>query len=178
MTQIKNTAMFAFLLVLAISFVSSLGVSYPLPQNMELLPGQSSYFQFQIQTDDFPVNCVPIIEETNGLELAFQQKYTVEANQKHVVKPQVIVPKQTAFGNYEATFCIECTPSEEVEGSRIIPTVCGLPLTVGVVSERTGVNLYEETAAANYMIWVTLLSVSIIVLAMVIFYLVRRRRVM
>lgn len=167
-----------FAMIFAISIVSAIGFTSPNPQNIELTPGQASYFTFQIQADkDFGIICVPTVQDTNGLELAFNQEYTVEAGQRYNVKPQVIVPKQTPFGNYKATFCIECEPSEDVEGSRIIPGICDMPVTVNVVGERTTGNLLEPASADYFMIWVTLLAVAIVILAMVIFYLVRRRRV-
>jgi len=172
-----KAVMVLFGFILAFSVVSAFGVSYPQPQNIELKPGQSSYFTFQIQTDDFPVTCVPVVESMGELELAFNQQYEVEANMRYNVKPQVIVPKQTGLGNYETSFCVECSPSEDVEGSRIIPRVCNLPITVNVVAERTRQNLLEETtAAAVWVLILVFLSVSILILAAVVFYLVARRK--
>ena len=172
---ILTISLFA-LIFFSINLVSAIGVSYPIPQNIQLKPSQSSYFTFQIQTDEYPVTCVPLVEETSGLELAFNQQYLVEANQRYNVKAQVIVPKQTAFGEYQATFCMECTPSGETEGSRIIPRVCKLPITVDVVSDRSRENRFEQEAANYVIVWITLLVLSILVLVLIIFYLIRRRR--
>ena len=161
-------------IIFVTSLVSAIGVTYPHPQNIELKPGQSSYFTFQIQSDDYPLICVPSIQDNDGLELAFNPQYEIEANQKFNVKPQIIIPKQTPFGNYQAKFCIECSPSEEVEGSRIIPKICDLPITVNVVSERTRENMLEPVS--YFSIWITFLIIAILVLALVIFYLIRRKR--
>jgi hypothetical protein len=164
---------FVVSLVSLVSLVSAIGVTYPHPQNIELKPGQSSYFTFQIQTDDFPLTCIPSVQDNAGLEFAFNPQYDVEARQKFNVKPQVIIPKQTPYGNYKATFCIECDPAGEIEGSRIIPRICDLPITVNVVTERTRKNMLEEV---SYLwLWMTLLIVAIVVLAITIFYLIRRR---
>ena len=162
--------------IFLVSSVLAIGVTYPHPQNIELVPGQASYFTFQIQTDDFPVSCVPVTEELSGLELAFNPQYQVEEYQRFNIKPQVLVPKQTAFGSYRATFCMECTPSGDVEGSKIIPRVCGLPITVNVVAERTRTNVFEEEPKAFFGIWITLLIIAIIILAIIIFYLIRKRK--
>jgi len=161
-------------IIFVTSLVSAIGVTYPHPQNIELKPGQSSYFTFQIQSDDFPLICVPSIQDRAGLELAFNPQYEIEANQKFNIKPQIIIPKQTPFGNYQAKFCIECSPSEEVEGSRIIPKICDLPITANVVSERTRENMLEPVS--YFSIWITSLIIAIIVLALVIFYLIRRKQ--
>ena len=161
-------------IIFVTSLVSAIGVTYPHPQNIELKPGQSSYFTFQIQSDDYPLICVPSIQDNDGLELAFNPQYEIEANQKFNIKPQIIIPKQTPFGNYQAKFCIECSPSEEVEGSRIIPKICDLPITVNVVSERTRENMLEPVS--YFSIWITFLIIAILVLALVIFYLIRRKR--
>ena len=161
-------------IIFVTSLVSAIGVTYPHPQNIELKPGQSSYFTFQIQSDDYPLICVPSIQDNDGLELAFNPQYEIEANQKFNVKPQIIIPKQTPFGNYQAKFCIECSPSGEVEGSRIIPKICDLPITVNVVSERTRENMLEPVS--YFSIWITFLIIAILVLALVIFYLIRRKR--
>ena len=174
MLKQKKHLVFLVLVLFSISFVSAMGVTYPQPQNIELAPGQSSFFTFQIQSDDFPLTCVPIIEETQGLELAFTQEYNIEANQKYNIKPQVIIPKDTPVGAYKALFCMECSPSEEVAGSKIIPRFCNLPVTVNVVSERTRPNKFDE-AENNIVIWITLLAISIVILAIVIFFLVRKR---
>jgi len=162
-------------LVLVISVVSAVGVSYPHPQNIELRPGESSYFTFQIQADNFPLVCIPEIENAAGLEFAFNQQYEIEANQRYNVKPQLIVPKQTGLGNYKATFCVECAPSEDVSGSKIIPKVCNLPVTANVVSERTRPNMFEEEGLGVF-VWITLLVAAIIILAIIILVLVKRRR--
>jgi len=171
----KKVISLTIAMIFLISFVSAIGITYPQPQNIELRPEESSYFTFQIQSDNFPLSCVPIIEETQGLELAFNQEYQVEARQRYNVKPQIIVPKQTAFGSYQASFCMECSPSEDVEGSKIIPRICNLPVTVNVVSDRTQDNMFDSTAGGNFMIWISLLILSVVLLAAIIFYLVRRR---
>ncbi len=174
MKKIITLMIASIFVVLVANFVFAMGVTYPHPQNIELKPGQSSYFTFQIQSDDFPLVCVPIIEDAAGLEFAFNTQYNVGANQKFSVKPQIIVPKQTPFGDYKASFCIECEPSREVEGSKIIPRICNLPVTVSVVTERTRKNIFEEELGYIWL-WITLLIIAIIILAIVIFYLVRRR---
>ena len=166
-----------FLFILVVSFISAFGVSYPQPQNIELKPGQASFFTFQIQTDDFPVDCVPIIDDAGELELAFNQEYKVEANQRYNIKPQIIVPKETGFGNYKTTFCVECTPAGDISGSKVIPRVCNLPITVNVVAERTMTNLLEEPKAEfGWMLVMIVLAFAILILASIIYYLVRRRR--
>jgi len=161
--------------IFLISIVSAIGVTVPQPQNIELKPGQASFFTFQIQSDDFPLICIPILQEAGGLELAVNQQYEVEPNQRYVVKPQVIAPQQSGFGNYKATFCISCSPSEEVEGSKVVTEVCNLPVTVDVVSERTRENMFEEEIGPAMGLWITLLLVAIVFLAIVIFYLIRKR---
>ena len=174
--NISKLLAFVLLSFLMANVASALGVTYPYPQNIELKPGQSSYFTFQIQTDNFPVSCVPSIGETGGLELAFAQKYDIESNQRYNVKPQVIVPKQTGFGNYKTTFCIECTPSNDVSGSRIIPKVCNLPVTVNIVSDRTRTNALEETGNVVWIIVLISFAISIVILASIIFYLVVKQK--
>lgn len=171
----KKILISIILTIFLASIVSAIGVTYPHPQNIELRPGQSTYFTFQIQSDDFPLICVPLIQDKAGLEFAFNQQYEIEPNQKFVVKPQLIVPKQTSYGLHEASFCIECSPSGEIEGSKIVPRICNLPVTANIVAERTRVNMLEEEVS-YYYIWVTLLTIAIIILAIIIFYLIRRRR--
>jgi len=172
MKKLITTTIFA--IILTTSLISAIGVTYPHPQNIELKPGQSSYFTFQIQSDDFSLICVPSVQDNAGLELAFNQQYEVEANQKYNIKPQIIIPKQTPFGNYKAIFCIECSPSGEVEGSRIIPKICNLPVTANVVAERTRDNMLEPEG--YFGLWITFLIIAIVILALVILYLIRRKR--
>lgn len=161
-------------IVFITSLVSAIGITYPHPQNIELKPGQSSYFTFQIQSDEYSLICIPSVQDNAGLELAFNPQYEIEANQKYNVKPQIIVPKQTPYGDYKAQFCMECSPSEDVEGSRIIPKICDLPITANVVSERTRDNMLEPTS--YFGLWITFLIIAIVILALVIFYLIRRKR--
>jgi len=160
-------------IMVSISFVNAIGITYPYPQNIELKPGQSSYFTFQIQSDDFPLTCIPIVQDNAGLELAFNPEYGVEADQNYDAKPQIIIPKKTPYGNYKATFCMECSPDTDVQGSKVISKICNLPITANVVSERTGRNVNEEIS--YFYIWITFLIIAIIVLALIIFYLIRKR---
>ncbi len=164
-----------FTIIFLINLISAIGITYPHPQDIELKPGQSSYFTFQIQSDDFPLICVPSIQEDAGLEFAFNPQYEIEANQKYNVKPQIIIPKQTPFGNYEANFCIECSPSQEVEGSKIIPRICDLPITVNIRSERTRTNMLEKTESL-LILWISLLIIAIVILTIIIFYLIKKKR--
>ena len=177
--NMKKKVILSLLLVLvSFSFVAAIGVTHPQPQNIQLKPGESSYFALQVQSDNFALKCVPVVEDSKGLELAFSPEYNIEPNMQYNIKPQVVVPKKTAYGSYKALFCMECSPAEDVEGSKIIPRICNLPITVDVVSERTGANMFDQKAA-GLAIWVVVLvslSVAILVLSTVIYYLVRRRR--
>jgi hypothetical protein len=172
-SKIFTLVMFGILLV---SIVSALGVTHPQPQNIELKPGQSGFFTLQVQADDFPLKCVPIIRDNGGLELAFNQEYNIEANQDFIIQPQVIVPDKASFGDHQANFCLECAPTGEVVGSRVIPVICDLPVTVDVVSDRTRVNKFEDTGQLGFIAVLTILSISILILAIVVFYLVVRKR--
>ena len=91
--MVKKTIIIFLGLILLVSVVSALGITAPRPQNIQLQPGESTSFNFQIQSDSTPVTCVPVIEESDGLELAFNQEYVVGGNERYVVQPRVIVPK-------------------------------------------------------------------------------------
>lgn len=176
MKTINRITSIFFIILLSFSFVNAIGITQPQPQNIELKPGQSSFFTLQVQSDDFPLKCVPIVRETGGLELAFNQEYNIGANQAFNIKPQVIVPKETGFGNYQANFCLECTPSGDFSGSRVVPVICNLPVSVNVVSERTRENRFDEAGQIGFLTVLVILSIAILILAVVIFFLVARRK--
>lgn len=160
-------------IILSVSTVCAIGVTYPYPQNIELKPGQSSYFAFQIQSDDSPISCIPIVEDSKELELAFSQNYDVEASSKLNVKAQVIAPKTIPTGEQKSIFCIECSPSGTASGSKVVSRICNLPVTVNIVTERTGKNMLENN---NYLrIWITFLIAAIVILSLIILFLVVKR---
>jgi hypothetical protein len=159
----KQITIITITMIFLTSLVSAIGVTYPHPQGIELKPGQSSYFTFQIQSNDFPLVCVPVIQDNAGLELAFNPEYEVGINQALNIKP-----------HYKATFCVECTPAIEAEGSRIIPKICGLPITANVVAERTRENMLEPES--YFGLWITFLIIAIVILALAILYLVRKKQ--
>jgi len=164
-------------ILLLTTLVCAIGVIQPRPKNIELKPGEASYFTFQVQSDDFPLECVPTVDDAGGLELAFNQEYQVGANEKYNIQPQVIVPEKTGYGDYEATFCMECFPMGDIEGSVIVPRFCGLSVTANVVSDRTRPNMFDEKGGqAGWMFVMVILAFAILILAAVIYYLVRRRK--
>ncbi|MFH1500999.1 MAG: hypothetical protein ABIE22_03575 [archaeon] len=158
------------------SVVSAVGVTFPQPQNMELRPGENNYFIFQIQSDHFPIICIPEIESSDNLQIILEDNYTVAQNQRFNVQGEVVLSKGASFGDYKTTFCILCMPLES-EGSTVNIKTCGLPVTVSAVAQRSGPNLYEPPSPSYLIPVIVILSIAIIILlAIIIIYLYRKRK--
>ena len=163
-----------FLVIASLTLVSAIGVSFPHPQNIELKPGESTSFTFQIQSHDFAVKCIPEMQETQGLEITLDKEYALEANQRLNVKGKVQLPSDMNAGNYEAQFCIECSPLGEESGSAVKQKVCNLPVTVVGVNERTRQNIFDAEEQES-LLWIILVIVLVILITL-IKYITKKRR--
>jgi len=168
----------AVLLAMAsLSLVSAIGVTYPHPQDIELLPGEETSFVFQIQAHDFDVKCVPVIEETQGLEITLNKEYIVQINERLNVKGKVKLPADMSSGDYKATFCIECSPLQASSGSSVKQRTCNLPVTVKGVSERTRQNSFDIEQGERTLLWTILILVVLILLVILsIWYVLKKRK--
>jgi hypothetical protein len=164
----------ASLVIFSLGLVSAIGITYPHPQDIELQKGESSSFVFQIQAQDFAIRCIPTIEESQGLEITLEKEYIVSANERLNVKGTVKLPSDMSLGDYKATFCIECSPSELSGGSTVKTRTCSLPVTVAGVDKRTRKNAFDVEKAMT-LLWV-ILVIAILILILLIWYLIKKRR--
>ncbi len=165
------------ILILAISIVSA-AVTAPMPRNIELTPGQSSQFSFQIQqADNFDIVCKYVPENLGILEISLDNEYQVAAGQSITVKGTVTLPSSAAPADYQATFCMECSPKTTEGGSSIKIRYCNdkYPLTIQGVSERTRTNQYDKEGTS--LLWLILLIVLIILVLLTWYILKKKKRV-
>ncbi len=118
----------------------ALGVTRPVPHDMELMRGESADFSFQIQaiTSTEDISCVYSLGGMEPLEIKFDSdEKTVGAGSKEKVYGTVTVPEGTPFGTYSSTLSVSCGGTEGGEGgSQVRSTIGGSPFSVEVVEFR------------------------------------------
>ena len=126
--------------LLSSQMVLGLGVTQPVPLDLELMRGESADFRFQIQatTSASDVVCDYSMKGMEGLGIEFDQsEVTIPAGSKEEVYGTVSVPANAEYGEYSGKLSVSCGQSTaEGGGSRIKTTISGSPFEVTVVSER------------------------------------------
>jgi len=143
---IQLSILFIFLLI----FIKTVyaGVNYPIPNEIQLKPGEEGRFLFIVtSTGTFVQNCAIYPDSKVPFVVEFDEtSFTMPQGEKEkLLRGTVSTTKETEIGKYTETFSVTCTPqSEEGEGSTISTTIRNIPVNVDVVGERTHVNLVVD----------------------------------
>lgn len=119
----------------------ALGVTRPVPHDMELMRGESADFSFQIQaiTSTSDIQCVYHLSDMDPLEIKFDSdEAIVKAGSKKIVYGTVTVPENTPFKTYSTELTVSCGAVQEGDGSgsQVKSTIGGSPFSVNVVEFR------------------------------------------
>ncbi len=161
-------------LIIILSQIVFAGVTNPLPAELNLLPGESGRFKFQIQTvtSDYNLSCDYSLEEKSPLNIEFDSdEIVVPAGTIEDIYGTVDVPDELDYGTYEASFCISCEPTSKKAGASVKIDTCDLPIKVNVVSGREKENMYVPPKPVNrtFIIVITIL-VFLIITGMIYFF--------
>ncbi len=140
--------LYILILVLTNQIVFAIGISFPIPSEIEISPGESERFFYQIQHGGLPVSCTEQITDAEGLEIRFDENVKIlkEGNGKSFYG-SVIAPEDITNGDRIVKFCVTCTPlnvdiaGQQGAGMQFIN--CGIPINVKVIGERTRKNVPE-----------------------------------
>jgi hypothetical protein len=145
----KMTPKYGMICVMAIlmflfslSCVKALGVTRPVPYDIELMRGESARFTFQIQavTSTDKTACSYSISSMEPLTIEFDEnEVTVDAGSIKNVYGTVSVPADTPYKTYSGQLSVSCGAAIEggVSGSAVKTTIGSSPFTVNVVELRT-----------------------------------------
>lgn len=162
----KKIYFYGIMFLALIYAASAIGVTRPIPQEIQLLPGQSNSFKFQIQSDDYAIDCTYDLEMESILDVGFETpKIVLQANEKEYVTGTITAPEDAPSGEYSTKFCVRCSPLVKEEGkSSTRFNYCDLPLSVSIVSQRTKENILEipEVQKPPYMLWIWAILIAII----------------
>lgn len=139
----KTIAYLAILLILSSAALA--GVTNPLPTELNLKPGESGRFKFQIQTvaSNQELNCRYYLTEASVLSVKFDPaEIVVPAGTVREVYGTVKASRSLDYGAYAEKFCISCFPTSSPSGAAVAVETCDLPIKVNVVEERAKDNMY------------------------------------
>lgn len=179
-TNIK-TILFLALFLLVLAKTAYAGATYPIPSEIELMPGEESRFKFVVTspgTSD--VDCTITPDLLVPFDIIFDEtEFSIlEGSTAKSVTGTVYVSGDTTVGAYKETFSVTCTPSlgEGVEGSTVSTTTKGLPISVNVVSERTRENMNIPTGEQPSQIPVYFYYVIVIIIILIVAYIIYKKR--
>lgn len=161
--------------------VIATGITEPTPKNLELLPGEEGRFYFQVQSvaDPKDLECTVSVKETNGLEVEFDiEVISIGAGEVDNFLGTVIVPRGTAYANYEVKFCVNCGSPIVGEGVNPVKiSTCGLDFNVDVVAERTRSNIpLPPKPTVDITLYVIVLVILVLIAVGVVEYLRRKNK--
>lgn len=178
----KNITIYLLITILLITNVFATGVSEPFPSNLELLPGESGKFVFQIQSvaDPKELSCSVSFQEVDSLDIVFEEtSFIVNAGDVRDVLATVTAPRELPYGKYKGSFCISCSNVNVNTGgaSPVTFNTCGLDFSVDVVSIRTRNNVDFPEKRVKKPIYLIVLIIAIILMIIVLtYYLIKRRK--
>lgn len=135
--------------IILINFVNAaVGVGYPFPSTLELKPGESGRFQFEIQTtpEEGLVTCNYNLENPIPLIVEFDEQSTSIPPTGNMIRmlvyATVTAPIDIESGGYSTSFCVTCAPAESGNPVGMLGAYCGITFGANVVGERTRENPY------------------------------------
>ncbi len=173
MKNLKKTTLalgIVFAVLFSLGAVSALGVTRPVPYNIEITPGSSEEFSFEIQavTSTEDVVCKPSISGMQGLEVFLDDQIEVSAGEIKEVTGKITAQEDVAFGEYSGQLNVNCHALNSEEGSDVNTAIGGLAITANVV-EQTGKVVQEEKEASTTMWLGAIIVVAILALALVVY---------
>lgn len=185
--NLKNGTLAVLAMTIALMFTvqsaHSLGVTRPVPYDIELMRGESAGFVFEIQavTSMESQSCTFGIGGLDGLELEFEEnEVTVDAGSIANVYGTVSAPDSAEIKMYSGTLTVSCgsAEAEEEGGSVVKTTVGGSQFNVNVVefreSDIRNVSPPPEQAP-DYTVIIIIAIILIIVVAGVYYYFERKK---
>lgn len=160
----------------------SLGVTRPVPYDIELMRGESAGFTFQIQavTSTERLLCSHSIGGLDPLEIAFEEEgAVVDAGSIKNVYGTITVPDDAEIKTYNGRLTVSCGvySPEDVSGSAVRTTIGGSPFNVNVVELR-GSDIREIEPPPKPVDYTTIIIalIIIIIVAAGVYYWLRKSR--
>ncbi len=153
-----------FAILFSFASVSALGVTRPTPYNIEVVPGTSAEFSFEIQgiTSEEDLVCNPSVSGLDGIEVSLDNEVPVSAGEITEVVGELVVPEGVSFGEYSGELSVRCSSADAVEGSSVKTNIGGLKITANVVETlEEGDAIEEKEASSTIWVW----SIAIIIVA-------------
>jgi len=157
--------------------IKSLGVTRPIPYNIELMKNESAGFMFEIQavTSTERLLCTFSIDGLDGLDLGFREKEViVEAGSIKNVYGTVTVPADAEVKTYNGKLYVSCeaTEKEGVSGSTVKTSIGGSRFDVKVVElrEKEIKEIAPPHEADDYMMVIIIAIIAIVLTVIVIIY--------
>jgi len=143
---------------------------------MQLLRGETSLFEFQIQavTATNDIICTYSFDDISPIIVTFDSdETTVKAGEVAIVYGEIEVPENATFGTYIGELVVSCGPKTESDsGSSVKTTIGGSRLSVSVVQFREGEKKSAEIPSLSISTELILL-ILVIIIILGVYYLKR-----
>jgi len=180
----KLSLITTLLILLSFQAVWSFGITEPLPVGLKLLRGDSQRFFFQIQavSSTNKLECTYTITGMDPLIINFDQdSVTVDAGGVENVYGTVTVPETAPVKTYSGQVMVNCAPpigAQEGTGSRLQQSMAvqfNLNV-VGALEERKTETIPEEQPKVSYIPTFTILVIIIAIIAIVYWFISKRKK--
>lgn len=165
--------------LLLINFVNAaVGVGYPYPSQLELKPGESGRFQFEIQTtlEEGAATCTYNLENPIPLTVDFDEQSIPITPTGQVIRmpvyATVTAPVDIEPGKYSTSFCVTCAPKVTGNPVGVLGAYCGITFGADIVGERTRPNPYippKKTKMNPFVLSLILVIIIALVILSVVF---------
>ncbi|MEM5871396.1 MAG: hypothetical protein QW051_00820 [Candidatus Aenigmatarchaeota archaeon] len=182
MRKINLILSFLLVLLMSINFVQAIGVTRPLPYDIQLMRGEEAGFVFEIQavTANEKQLCSYSITGMEPLEITFQEKEVIiDAGGIKKVYGKVKVPEGAEIKTYNGQLSVSCGSYYPGEGGSAVKTnVGGSPFIVEVVEQRTSEIkqvLPPQEIDYTFILIVVVVIIIIVAFALGVYYYKKKR---
>jgi len=151
--------------------VQAIGVTRPVPYDIELMRNESAGFRFQIQavTSTDKISCSYSMNGLEPLVVTFEKsEVTIDAGSVKNVYGTVAVPADTEFKTYNGKLSVSCgaVTEQEVSGSVVKTTIGDSPLNVKVVEvrEKEIEEVIPPKAEVSYLLIIAVIIIVVLVI--------------
>lgn len=163
---------FALVLLISISYIKAVGVGFPIPNPVNVAPGQEATFFFSIDSGANDVDCKISFQKDTPFNIEFYttdktyksaEKISLQKDRANSVYGTFKVPTNTPLGEYKETFCVSCVPAQGSGGSAVLGNVCGIPLNINVVANPQGQIAFPQRPKTEGLSTVALIGIIVLV---------------
>jgi len=162
--------------------LEAIGVTRPVPHDIELMRGESARFVFEIQavTSTEKVACIYSISDLGPLIIEFdEEEAIIDAGSIKKVYGTVSVHEDAEYKTYNGKLCVTCgvAMENEASGSSVKTTIGSSPFNINIVEFRgKEIKQIDDKVQKKYYLEIIIIASILILIIGVCYHLKHKKK--